>query len=64
MLQFIIPSIVIAVAVITHKLMLHIAERKRIRKMIREAHKEWESQEATTEYHDTNYKPIWPRKAV
>jgi hypothetical protein len=63
MLQFIIPSVVIAGALIARKLMLYYGERNRVRKMIKDALKECDRKDVLTEYHDTKYTAIWPLKS-
>lgn len=61
-MQFITPIIVITVGVLFYKGMIYYAQRARIRKAIKDACARWE-EEATTEYHDKNYKPIWRKVA-
>jgi hypothetical protein len=63
MLQFIIPAIVIVWGIIVYKIMTRVGDRRRIRKIIKDACSKWEKEERTTEYHDTNYKPIWRKVA-
>lgn len=59
-LQFIAPSVIIVSAIVIRKLMLYYGERK----MIKDALKECQRKEVLTEYHDTKYTAIWPRKVV
>lgn len=63
MLQFIIPSIVIVGSLIAYKSMIYFGEKRRIRKIIKNACDKWSKEDVTTEYHDQNYKPIWRKVA-